>query len=81
MAASQGGHNRILGYKQRALYVSGENSEVKHIRIISSHIPVPAQFESILQLVGLAQALLSLFTYFMNTFGIPIPQKNTERTS
>jgi len=51
---------------------------VKHIITISSDLPVKAQFESFLQLVGLAQALLALFNSFMNTFGIPIPQKNPD---
>jgi hypothetical protein len=37
--------------------------------------PGPAQFESLLQLVGLLQALLGLFSNVANTFGIPIPQK------
>lgn len=37
--------------------------------------PEQAQFESILQLVGLLQSLLSLFTNIANTFGISIPQK------
>jgi hypothetical protein len=54
---------------------------VKHIRSISASIPAQAQFESILQLVGLAQSLLALFTNIMDTFGIPIPQKDPSATS
>ena len=51
---------------------------MKHITTISHQVPIQAQLESILQLVGLAQALLALFTNFMNTFGIPIPQKSPD---
>ncbi len=54
---------------------------MKHIKATSACILPRAQFESILQLVGLAQALLALYTSISTTFGIPIPHKNTEETS
>jgi len=58
-----------------------EECNVKHVKATSTCILPRAQFESILQLVGLAQALLALYTSVSTTFGIPIPHKNTEETS
>jgi len=51
---------------------------MRHVRSISKRSPMPAQFESILQLVGLVNAILSLYVNVANTFGIPVPQKDTE---
>lgn len=51
---------------------------MKHLRTISRNIPAPAQFESVLQAVGLLQSLLALYEYFSRIFGIPIPQKQQE---
>jgi len=47
---------------------------MRHIRSISWQRPAKAQFESILQLVGLVNTLLSLYVNVANTFGIPVPQ-------
>ena len=41
-----------------------------HIRTISRCRPEKAQFESLLQFVGLLSAILALFNNFMDTFGI-----------
>jgi hypothetical protein len=41
-----------------------------HIRTISSGQPKKAQFESILQFIGVLSAILALFNNFMDTFGI-----------
>lgn len=54
---------------------------MNHIKTLSVCPPAKAQFESMLQFVGLAQAVLALFTGIMNTFGIPIPQKNPNETT
>lgn len=59
----------------------GETCNVNHIKTLSVCPPAKAQFESMLQFVGLAQAVLALFTGIMNTFGIPIPQKNPNETT
>lgn len=54
---------------------------MKHVKRISVSAPVPAQLESILQIIGVAQALLALFNDIMTTFGIPIPQKGGDAAS
>ena len=51
---------------------------MKHLRIRTAVRPVEAQLESVLQLVGLLQSLLALYTNVAMTFGITIPQKGPE---
>lgn len=53
---------------------------MRHVRCVSCEVPSTAQFESILQLVGLFNALLSLYVNFATTFGIPIPDKGDSAT-
>jgi hypothetical protein len=48
---------------------------MKHIRTISRCQPRKAQFESMLQFVGLLSAILALISNFMDTFGISISPK------
>lgn len=74
-------HNCALNRQQQGAHAPVEEGIVKHVRRISVSVPVPAQLESILQVIGVAQALLALFNGIMNTFGIPIPQKGGDAAS
>lgn len=81
MARSQVNHKHVLNRQQQGAHVPVEEGIVKHVRRISVSAPVPAQLESILQIIGVAQALLTLFNSIMNTFGIPVPQKGGDTAS
>jgi hypothetical protein len=48
---------------------------MKHIRRISRGRVEKAQFESILEFVGLLNGIMSLVSNFMATFGISFSQK------
>jgi hypothetical protein len=54
---------------------AGKENDMRHIRTLSSNRPAPAQFESVLQLVGLFNAILALYTNISQVFGLPVPQK------
>ena len=49
-----------------------------HVRLISRQSAALAQYESLLQLVGLISAILALFTSICNVIGIPIPLKQQD---
>lgn len=49
-----------------------------HIRLISQQRVALAQYESLLQLVGLISAILALFTNICDMIGIPIPLKQQD---
>lgn len=55
-----------------------ERRGMKHLRGISRRRPREAQLESLLQLVGLLNSVLSFYVSLANTFGLSIPQKNEE---
>ncbi len=52
---------------------------MKHLRLVSQP-PAVAQFESILQFIGVVQAMLSLYQNIAAMFGITVPQKGSSAT-
>jgi len=57
---------------------------MRHIKTVSARRPVrqvrprPAQFEPVLQLIGLLSAAVALVEQVGRVFGIEIPQKNQD---
>lgn len=58
--------------------LGNQGGTMRHIKQISTGRPAPAQFESVIQLVGLLQSLLQFYTNVANTFWIEIPHKAPE---
>lgn len=49
---------------------------MRHISTLTRKAPAKAQFESLLQLVGLLNSVLAFYQNVSNVFGIAIPQKS-----
>ena len=49
---------------------------MQHLSRISRGRPVRAQFESVIQVIGIIGSLLALLNNVAATFGIQIPQKS-----
>lgn len=49
---------------------------MKHAHPVTKRRPLPAQFEPLLQIVGLASAVLSLIENVARVFGLDLPQKS-----
>lgn len=75
-ACRSAGHRQGLRCDRRGFRMStGGKQIMSHIRTISCRRPTPGQYESLLQLVGLLNAVLALFVNLCEVFGIPISSK------
>lgn len=51
---------------------------MKHLASITTRCPAKAQFETVIQFVGLLSSLLVLLEEASRVFGFEIPQKNDD---
>jgi len=73
------GHPKGGAYGLRPLERRGRDhmeEAMQHIHRISRGRPVQAQFESVIQIIGIISSLLALLEDLASTLGIQIPQKN-----